>query len=289
MNVDLIKQFAINNNYYSCKIDYDYIIPRNILTKNNIYINLVDNRNKALLNNESSFSKEFESDLINMIKTKSYGRYLQYIKEFPIIVKDKVLWNNILDGFSVPTDNTDLRDVNYFLIDFYLINFNIAIEIDSIYHKGKGCYDQARDMYLEISYGIKTTRFYNYGEIKDYKIPYLNRLENQILNYNRCINSWNLIRNKFDTDFSDIILDNFIKDNKNALIFIDDLIEYIGGFWQFYNKTTILLTLKDLYNLRPKLFSKKQKKIINGSQEQIFLDNISLIMLQVYNRKLIIN
>jgi very-short-patch-repair endonuclease len=48
---------------------------------------------------------------------------------------------------------------NPYLVDFYVRNTDLAIEIDGGYHEGRMAYDNRRDMYLFEKYGLIVLRF----------------------------------------------------------------------------------------------------------------------------------
>lgn len=277
MNLKLIENFVLSNNYYSKKIEYNYIIPRFIINNEGNKIYLDKNREKALLSNNSNFSKKFESDILNM----------KYIKEFPIIIEDKNLWNNILNQFGInKIDN--IRNTYYFLLDFYLIDYCINVEIDSDFHIGKKAYDISRDTYIKIKYGVDTYRFFEYGSTDSNRKEYRNSLNMAIRNINSYRNMWNLYPNTNVNLFNDSIsniVNIFIEENRRALEFIDKIIDYVG-FVIFYNERCIKLSYKDIVKLDNSLNIKELKK--KGSLDQLFIDGVTLLMLQIYNKKLVI-
>ena len=277
MNIELIKNFVLRNINLFDTIEFGYLIPKNIKSKvGGKLINIKSNRQEALRNNSSKYSKRFEEDI------KLFNNYtsLQYIKEFPIVIDDRDLWNNIMTNFCVD-GNSELRKTTYFLLDFYFINFNLAVEIDSKYHDGKEIYDTARDVYLKSKYGIETLRFYEYGNSTDSRYQFINTFRNYLdtsIMYNK---NWGLVNRK--VIFDDIIVNLFIQSNYKALEFINKIINYIG-FTKFYRVYNIKLDLKDLVKLDNTLSIKELKK--KGSLDQLFIDGVTLLMLQIYNRKL---
>lgn len=277
MNIELIKNFVLRNINLFDTIEFGYLIPKNIKSKvGGKLINIKSNRQEALRNNSSKYSKRFEEDI------KLFNNYtsLQYIKEFPIVIDDRDLWNNIMTNLCVD-GNSKLRKTTYFLLDFYFINFNLAVEIDSKYHDGKEIYDTARDVYLKSKYGIETLRFYEYGNSTDSRYQFINTFRNYLDTFIMYNKNWGLVNRK--VIFDDIIVNLFIQSNYKALEFINKIIDYVG-FTKFYRVYNIKLDLKDLVKLDNTLSIKELKK--KGSLDQLFIDGVTLLMLQIYNRKL---
>lgn len=277
MNIELIKNFVLRNINLFDTIEFGYLIPKNIKSKvGGKLINIKSNRQEALRNNSSKYSKRFEEDI------KLFNNYtsLQYIKEFPIVIDDGDLWNNIMTNLYVD-GNSELRKTTYFLLDFYFINFNLAVEIDSKYHDGKEMYDTARDVYLKSKYGIETLRFYEYGNSTDSRYQFINTFRNYLDTFIMYNKNWGLVNRK--VIFDDIIVNLFIQSNYKALEFINKIIDYVG-FTKFYRVYNIKLDLKDLVKLDNTLSIKELKK--KGSLDQLFIDGVTLLMLQIYNRKL---
>lgn len=279
MNIELIKNFVLRNINLFDTIEFGYLIPKNIKSKvGGKLINIKSNRQEALRNNNSKYSKRFEEDI------KLFNNYtsLQYIKEFPIVIDDRDLWNNIMTNLCVD-GNSELRKTTYFLLDFYFINFNLAVEIDSKYHDGKEIYDTARDVYLKSKYGIETLRFYEYGNSTDSRYQFINTFRNYLDTFIMYNKNWGLVNRK--VIFDDIIVNLFIQSNYKALEFINKIIDYVG-FTKFYRVYNIKLDLKDLVKLDNTLSIKELKK--KGSLDQLFIDGVTLLMLQIYNKKLVI-
>lgn len=279
MNIELIRNFVLRNASLYDIIEFGYLIPKNIRSKiNGRLINIKSNRKEALKNNNSKYSKRFEED----IKLLDSYTSLQYIKEFPIIIDDRNLWNDIMTSFCID-NNSELRKTTYFLLDFYFINFNLDVEIDSTYHNGREIYDAARDVYLKSKYGIDTLRFYEYGNSSDNRYKFINTFRNYLDTSIIFSNNWGLIDRK--VIFDDIIVNLFIQNNYRALDFIDRIINYVG-FVNFYRDYNIKLSLNDLAKLDDTLNIKELKK--KGSLDQLFTDGVTLLMLQIYNKRLVI-
>lgn len=183
MNRDLIKNFVLRNNYYSFYIE-NYAIPKVLNTINKKNINIYQKRNESLMRRESSYSKKFYEDIENSLKnSKLYNKDLYYhsIKEFPIIIENRELWNNILNYLNIGVESS--INTNYFLLDYFFPYIGLCIEIDSDYHNSKKLYDQARDIYIKTYYGIDTIRFDKYGENKFMYTDYHNILIKDIIKF----------------------------------------------------------------------------------------------------------
>ena len=116
MDLNLIKQFVLKcGNLYLENIN-GYIVPKTLISFNGQEIPLINNRNNALINNKSSYSECFEDDINRKISRGE--EYLYYIPEFPIIIENRDLWNNILSFYGAY--RPDFIHTNYFFLDYYL-------------------------------------------------------------------------------------------------------------------------------------------------------------------------
>ena len=129
----------------------EYLFPKFLIsTKNNI-IDLEDNREQNL-HQGSRWSPNFKNFLDTEYKS------VRYIREFPIIIRDRKLWRSLCIKYQLDGDKLGR---NYFLIDYFMPDFNLLVEIDSQLHEID--YDKARDDYIRLKYGLETLRFYEYG------------------------------------------------------------------------------------------------------------------------------
>lgn len=98
MDINLIRKYVLRNKVYTRKISHGYYIPNTIKRYDGYEIPLFQNRNEALSNNSSSYSRKFEEDINN--------RYpgIKYIKEFPIIIENKDDCGNILFCYNLEND-----------------------------------------------------------------------------------------------------------------------------------------------------------------------------------------
>lgn len=244
MNRDLIKIHALSNKYYAEEIEEGYIIPSFLYKDDGSTIDLKGNRNNSKLNSNSSYSTNFKNDLI---KYKQYNNsnISNYITEFPFIINDSILWNKLLDIEGAPMDDKN-RTKKYFIFDFLFPNIGTIVEIDSNLHTLY--YDRARDKYVKIKTGIETIRFFEYGEDpfkrKDYWKSFLEKI-NKI--------STNRI-NKITIDQSEIIVDNYIRDNKFS-VNSSNIIESYVGEELFKITDGIILTYSDLVSILPNYFN----------------------------------
>lgn len=270
MDINLIRKYVLRNKVYTRKISHGYYTPNTIKRYDGYEIPLFQNRNEALSNNSSSYSRKFEEDINN--------RYpgIKYIKEFPIIIENKDDWGNILFCYNLEND----PNKNYFLIDYFFPYLGFCVEIDSEYHDPKEFYDKARDLYIYREYGLETIRFYKYNNKNC-----LNLLDKYLLINNKEIDSSIPI----PIDYSETIINNFIEKNKQALEFIDNLKYYLGP-WKFYTNNTIKLNHLELERIDYFTFNRNivNNPLIKGSPEQLLLNGIVILLKQLYNKNLII-
>lgn len=129
----------------------EYRFPKFLISTKNKKIDLEDNRNQNL-HQSSTWSPNFK----NFLDTKH--KSARYIREFPIIIRDRKLWELLCIKYQLGEDKLSR---NYFLIDYFMPDFNLLVEIDSKLHEID--YDKARDDYIRLKYGLETIRFYEYG------------------------------------------------------------------------------------------------------------------------------
>lgn len=276
MDLNLIKNYVIRDKYYVENID-GYIVPK--VLENNI--NLHSNRKSILFNKDSKYSKNFRKLIDSKLTTE---KYLNYIREFPIIIENKELWNNILNQFSIPIDDK-MRKVNYFLIDYLFPYLGISVEIDSEYHNTRLIYDKARDIYIENMYGIIAYRFYKFGSSDEYTVPYINQFENTVNNILCFLKNNNLLMNKIIIDYSKTIVESFIKNNVRSFNFIDTIINFVG-FNEFFLRRSLIINLKSLSKLSNEVSGKPYNKLKQISLEKLFLDNVSNLVFNIYQKRL---
>lgn len=206
--VRLIKYLRGNRNY-TFEIGH-YLIPKQILTLNNNWTDLEDNRGRNL-NQGSTWSP----NLKNFLDTKY--KSIEYIREFPLIIKDQNLWLSLCEIYQVPKG---LWCRNYFMADYFIYEYNFIVEIDSQYHNEE--YDKARDDYIKREYGLDIIRFYEYGKDADQK--FLNDFE-FLVNY--CRRS-NVVPVKIK--YSNIILESYKAINVGIIKIIDKIESFISQF-----------------------------------------------------------
>lgn len=279
MDLNLIRNYVIRDKFYTAYIGM-YFVPRKVKINNKL-IDVVFNREKAILNDKSSYSINFKNLIDNNYNIKGY---YNYIEEFPIIIENTSLWNNILNSFSVRLDDS-IRNTRYFLLDYFFPYLGIAVEIDSKYHKAKIIYDKARDIYVERVYGIIIHRYYEFGSNDEHTIPYINlfnKITNNIINYFR---TNNLPMVEIPINYSKTIIGNFIRDNKKVLEFIDIIINFIG-LNEFFLKRSLTINLKQLSRVTNEISGIPYNKLKQTSFEKLFLDNISNLVCGIYQKVL---
>ena len=87
--------------------------------------------------------------------------------------------------------------------------------------------------------------------------------------------------------FSTAIVNNFVEDNKDSLEFIDKIILFIGN-WNFYKNQVITINFSDLWRIDNYRFPKSSlgTSFSPISLEQLFLDNVILLVLKLYGKTL---
>lgn len=235
--VRLIKYLRGNRNY-TFEIGH-YLIPKQILTLNNNWTDLEDNRVRNL-NQGSTWSPNFR----NFLDTKY--KSIEYIREFPLIIRNRDKWNYLCDKYNV---QNNLRPRNYFLPDYFMFRYGFAVEIDSKLHN-EG-YDKARDEYIREEFGINIIRFYEYG--RDSYQKFLNDFQFLVM---FCQNS-----NRMPTvvDYTDIIINNYTTINKRAVRIIDKLV-YSTNNLMFIN--TLIIKPENIGNKDFKYLQRKSKVLL---------------------------
>lgn len=150
MNKKTLKRYLRRNDRYTFMVD-EYRFPKFLISTKNKKIDLEDNRNQNL-HQSSTWSPNSK----NFLDTKH--KSVRYIREFPIIIRDRKLWELLCIKYQLGEDKLSR---NYFLIDYFMPDFNLLVEIDSQLHEID--YDKARDDYIRLKYGLETIRFYEYG------------------------------------------------------------------------------------------------------------------------------
>ena len=186
-----------------------YLIPTYYKTRKGCTISLKANRDKALIENESSWSKYFD-----LIMKRAYSSYRVY-KEVPLIIEDISKWDNCCDKYKVLDE--DSRGRNYFLADYIFPEYNLIVEIDSNLHDYD--YDKARDDYIKSTWGFKILRFFEFGSSPDSMDVFLNQLD---------IVLGSKPDKTIKLDYSDLIIDSITEDvGTTTLEAIDRLEKYI--------------------------------------------------------------
>lgn len=159
-------KFLKKDGRYSFKIGR-YLIPTYYKTRNGCTINLETNRNSALIENESKWSKFFDL----MVK-RIYSNEIVY-KEVPLIIEDISKWDSCCDRYEISDE--EQRGRNYFLADYVFPEYNLIVEIDSNLHDYD--YDKARDDYIKSTWGFNMLRFFEFGSNPDSMDKFLDQLD----------------------------------------------------------------------------------------------------------------
>lgn len=215
-------KYLIGNRDYTFKIK-NYLIPKQFVTVKNNPIDLEQYRENNLVQG-STWSPKFREFLDN--KHKSIG----YIREFPLIIKDQNLWLSLCKIYQVPKV---LRSRNYFMVDYFIHDYNFIVEIDSQYHNEE--YDKARDDYIKREYGLDIIRFYEYG--RDANQKFLDDFE-FLVNYCKRLN---VVPVKIS--YSDLIIYNYLYINFDIATVIKSAESLLASC---KNKKTLVLTSENL-------------------------------------------
>lgn len=116
-------------------------------------------------------------------------------------------------------------------------------------------------------------------------IPYINlfnKITNNIINYFR---TNNLPMVEIPINYSKTIIGNFIRDNKKVLEFIDIIINFIG-LNEFFLKRSLTINLKQLYKFSNKISGTPYNKLKQMSLEKLYLDNVSNLVFNIYQKRL---
>lgn len=285
-DIELIKQVALRDSRYCFVLENGlYAFPVHIYTEDGTKINLKENREKQLKNGDSSYSKKFREDIINIrkdFKNNSAKRLLSFSMEFPIIIQDRRLWNRLLTNEGIPEDDKEFRGRSYFLLDYFFYYPGLVVEIDSDYHDRKRPYDRARDKYLRRKFNLETCRVSKYGESvisERYDREYIRDI---ILEKIRDIEYYSS-SSPFPIDSTRFIVSNYIRFNKGALDFIERLKRYLGLIFEDYDN--IVITRKDLECIDPYNFVAG----LRVDQETLFLDTISIMLRKIYGKTLYVH
>ena len=100
-----------------------YLIPTYYKTRKGCTISLKANRNKALIENSSEWSKYFD-----LMMKRAYSDHRVY-KEVPLVIKDISKWESCCDRYRI--SDGEQRGRNYFLADYIFPEYNLIVEIDS--------------------------------------------------------------------------------------------------------------------------------------------------------------
>lgn len=202
MNRRKLLNYLLSTGDYCFKID-NFLIPKRLISERGYPINLEYNRQQNV-DQGSFWSPNFRKVL-----EKKYKKTV-YIREFPLIIQDQDVWRGLCNKYCV--SDIEHRRKNYFVADYFFPRQSMLVEIDSDYHLD--VYDNARDEYVQNTYGISTLRFYKFGEKKAKDKQYI-----------RDFNSWLAKRKGLVTslDYTTMILEKFYKENEDIL----DLLELI--------------------------------------------------------------
>lgn len=282
MNKDLIKSFVIRNKYYTEELSEGYKIPRYIISrKSGKKISLVEARNELLNKVKSNYEPSFIYD-VSILKGKAIERkpLYNYIREFPVVIEDLELWNEILDILEISKEDK-MRNTNYFILDFLFYESDFIVEIDSEYHDGREIYDKARDLYIKNKYGLDTLRFYKYGLDDIDRVTYQAAFKKKIKDSYNVKIKLGLIYGRSILDFTETVVNNYILENKQGLLFIDSLSRFLGK--EFKIKDNLEIKYIDLPKIFPKVFKRNNP---DKTIEELNLNNYKSVLYDIYKKTL---
>lgn len=282
---NLIRKIVMRDDRYSFSIENGlYTIPAFIYSQDGNRINVKDNREKQLRSRESKYVQKFKTDLAE-IRSRYKGiekKLMSSITEFPVPIENHELWNTVLSKQGIPSENVEFRGRKYFILDFFFHYIGLVVEIDSDYHNTRLAYDRARDEYLKIMYGLETIRISKYGDSVLSNNKNKQYVENTVLkkvsDIKYCFNY-----SPFPLDFSETMINNFIRDNKYSLEFLGKMESYLGDLFTY--KDSICITKKDLFCIDPYNFVAGLRK----DQETLFLNSASMMLKKLWNKDLYVH
>lgn len=171
MNSEILKNFLLSSSDYCFRVG-PYVVPKFIVGSKGSIVNLEENWENGLIENESMWSRYFET-----ILNCCYNKVL-YQKEVPLIIeKSKIMkWKNLCGCNRVTDFDSIMR--SYFLADFVFPEYNLIVEIDSDLHNQN--YDKARDEYIKDEWGFEILRFPGFGSSPENVGYYLRQFNKQI-------------------------------------------------------------------------------------------------------------
>lgn len=197
----------------------------------------------------------FINRLIEKLKTIPNTDLFDYIPEFPLIIEDSDFLGNLLGG-SI--------DKQHFRADIFFTRLGIIVELDSSWHKDPKI-DQARDRYIEYTWGIKTVRVeLGLVDSKANKSTLDSRFEEiwKILKaaYSRVLKNRMLIRNgkpgtldfPYIINYNSYLIRQFRREERDTIKICEKYLESQKGF---YTSKTVVLYLKNLNSKDLKLFN----------------------------------
>lgn len=280
---ELIKQYVTRNSAYSFTVNEHYCIPTYVKSSTGEYVDLRNCMSQAIRTGNSKYTRRFKRDLDNIIKSSTKEeelRLFRYSQEFPVPIEDLDLWAKVLY-----MEHLDIKDYpefhrrRFFLLDFFFFYPGLVIEIDSDFHDypGRRRYDQARDRYIKMKYGLETYRIEKYGDsdvLDRYSIEYVRDVILEKTTNNYYYNS-----SYYSLDFSDTMIDTYVNFHKGIFEFIDNLRSYLKNL---FDRDVIVLTRIDLERLDPYNFVISLRR----DQEKLYTESISNVLWEIYGKEL---
>lgn len=233
----------IKINKYTFKFeDIDLIYPVYIKCKNGEgYYNF----RKSLTTSNIIFSRPYQ---LNHRSTQSYlfDKFIE-IGHFKLL---GINYNFITEMVLINTNLTNDSNRSYYLLDYFIPDLSLAVELDSNYHNPE--YDKLKDQFLT-SIGIDVYRIDNFQINTKSKleslVEYIKRKKEMKfeLSYEELIEEYKEYINKLEKENSSFIRPKW-KSAIDALNLIDcNILEHINDNIPY----TLVINLNDLYKLIP--------------------------------------
>lgn len=212
MNSEILKNFLLSSSDYCFRVG-PYIVPKSIVGSKGSLVNLRENWEKGLIENESTWSRYFET-----ILNCCYNKVL-YQKEVPLIIeKGKIMkWKNLCGRNKVTDFDSIMR--SYFLADFVFPEYNLIVEIDSDLHDQN--YDKARDEYIKDEWGFEILRFPDFGSSPENMRYHLGQFNNELSN--------KVVKRGPILDYRNAAYDAFCSINRDIMNILDEIEAVILG------------------------------------------------------------
>lgn len=223
--------------------------------------------------NYPNFRKRF----LEKMKEVNDPNIFDYLLEFPFIIE-----NHDLFKFLLGEEFTK----HHFRADIFFYRLGIIVELDSKWHLDPTM-DNARDRYIEATWGIKTVRVeLGLDDTEENRETLDNRFEEvwKVLfkSYSKIIKNRDLLRNgkpgnydiPFIINYNQYLVREFRREERDTIKICEKYIESQKGF---YTSDKLWLNLENIENKDLKLFN---------DQTAYFKERLSRMVSYIYNKDL---